>query len=415
MCFSRFLLLASLLVAPAVLAGADRSQPPAGAGRLVAIGDVHGAYDQLVAILTHIKLIDPSQRWTGGRATLVQTGDFTDRGAKVRQVMDLLMALEQSARRGGGQAITLLGNHEVLNILGDYRYVTSEIAATFADARSSARRENAWKDYERLAAARAKLRATLPPALRQTREEWIVAHPLGWLEYREALGPRGRYGRWLRGKAIATTVDGTIFMHAGISPDRPATVDEVNKQARQEMARYEAFLERMVDAKLALPFFTLQEVLEVASAELEAAGAVLADAKAKNETPDLSMFDVPLLREAVEITKIGEWSLLAGEGPLWFRGYANWPEDGMARAKVGAFLDKVGAKRIVVGHTPTKDARIAARYGLRVLVIDTGMLTEAYQGRPSALEIRGTELRALYEDGIVPLAAVSAPAIAPAR
>jgi hypothetical protein len=192
-------------------------------------------------------------------------------------------------------------------------------------------------------------------------------------------------------------------------------VDEVNKQARQEIARYEAFVQSLVEAKLALPYFTLQEVLEVASAELEAVSAVLADAKAKNETPDLSMFAVPVLREAVEITKIGDWSLLAGEGPLWFRGYANWPEDGMARAKVGAFLDKAAVKRIVVGHTPTKDARITPRYDARVVVIDTGMLTEAYQGRPSALEIRGARMSAIYEDGTVPLAAASAPAMALGR
>jgi hypothetical protein len=414
MCFSRSLL-AVVLFSQVGFAQADRPPASLGTGRIVAIGDVHGAYDQFVAILTRAKLVDAAQRWAGGRATLVQTGDYTDRGAKVRQVLDLLMALEQSARRGGGEVITLLGNHEVLNIIGDFRYVTPEIAAAFADAKSPSRRENTWKDYERLVAARAKVRATLPPVLRQTREQWIAAHPLGWIEYREALGPRGRYGKWLRGKSIATTVDGTIFMHAGISPDRPATVDQVNRQARQEMARYEAFLRRLVEAKLALPYFTMQEVLEVASAELEAVAAVLADAKARNEAPDLSAFEVPLLREAVEITKIGEWSLLAGEGPLWFRGYANWPEDGMARAKVGGFLDKVGVKRIVVGHTPTADARITPRYDARVVVIDTGMLTEAYKGRPSALEIRGAQMSAIYEDGTVPLAVASAPAMAIGR
>jgi hypothetical protein len=378
--------------------------------RIVAIGDVHGAYDQFVSILTRAELIDAQQKWTGGRATFVQTGDYTDRGAKVRQVLDLLMALEQSARSAGGQVVTLLGNHEVLNILGDMRYVTPEICSAFADERSESRRESAWKQYESLAAERAKVRTTLPPLYRQTREEWMAAHPPGWLEYREALGARGTYGRWLRSKQIAANLDGTIFMHAGISPELPATVDAVNTRARDEMARYEAYVENVVDAKLALPFFTFDEVLQLSGSELEAAAAVMEAAKAKGVAPDLSGFNVALLREGLEITKITDWSLAAPEGPLWFRGYANWPDDEPTRAKVSTFLDQANVKRIVVGHTPTPDSRITPRFGARVFIIDTGMLTPVYKGRPSALEILGTRLTAIYEDGAVPLTASSNPA-----
>ncbi len=61
--------------------------------RIVAIADIHGAYGPLVSILTKAGLIDAQQKWTGGRTTLVQTGDYTDRGAEVRKVLDLLMAL----------------------------------------------------------------------------------------------------------------------------------------------------------------------------------------------------------------------------------------------------------------------------------------------------------------------------------
>ena len=407
MSISRTFLLSLLLVAQGAFAQGDR--------RIVAIGDVHGGYDEFVSILTHAGLIDAGQRWTGGKTSFVQTGDYTDRGAKVREVLDLLMALEPKVRAGGGEITILLGNHEVLNIIGDLRYVTPEICKAFIDGQSEARREDAWKDFEALAATRAKARATVPAVYRQTKDEWMAAHPPGWLEYREALSARGKYGRWLRTKSIAASVDGTIFMHAGINPDQPATVDEVNTRARAEMTRYEAYLQRLVDRKLALRWFTLPEVLAVSSSELEAASAVMEDAKVKNVAPDLSGFDVPLLREALEITKIGDWVLLAGEGPLWFRGYANWPDDGATTAKVAAFLDKAGVKRMVVGHTPTKDSRIAARFGGRVFVIDTGMLAAVYKGRPSALEIKGLTVSAIYEDGVVPLAPASTPANAVAK
>ncbi len=392
---SRTLLLSLVAIGQVGFAQSDR--------RLLAIGDIHGGYDELVAILTHTRLIDAKGAWTGGPVTLVQTGDFTDRGAKVRQVMDLLMALEGSAKKAGGEVVTLLGNHEVLNIIGDLRDVTPEIAATFADAQSESRREKAWQDYQALVAARARIRTTLPAALRQTREAWMAAHPPGWLEYREALGPRGTYGRWLRTKSIATMREATLFMHAGISPDRPATVDAVNTRAREEMARYESYLERLSARKLALPYFTLPEVIEVASAEIEAINKALDDAKAAAEKPDLSTFDVRLVLDGQEILKMGDSSLLAAEGPLWFRGYANWPEDEATTAKVQAFLDGAGLRRVVVGHTPQQDGRIASRFGGRVLIIDTGMLAAAYMGRPSVLEIRGAQVSALYQDGTVPL------------
>jgi hypothetical protein len=402
--------LAALAVALVVAA-----QPAAQTTRRVyAIGDIHGAYDEFVSILIRAGLMDALQRWTGERAVFVQTGDFTDRGPGVRRVMDLLMGLEQKARFERGEVVLLLGNHEVLNIIGDLRYVTPEIVRAFSDGRSDLRQQEEWEKYASLAAARARARPAVPGVYRQKREQWIDAHPQGWLEYREALSPRGSYGKWLRGKPIAAQIDGTIFMHAGISPDLPATVDQVNARARDEMQRYDAFFQKMIDRKLALPSFTLQEVLQAATAELEAASAAMEAAKAAGNPPDLSSFDVPLLREAVEIQKIFDWSLLASEGPLWFRGYALWPEAETA-AKVIAFLDKSNTKRIVVGHTPSRDGRITARFGGRVLLIDTGMLTSVYNGKPAALEIHGNDLRAIYPDGEMRLSVPTSPPIVLAR
>lgn len=398
-------LVAALLAAPAGLA----QHPP----RIVAVADIHGAYAPFVSILTKAGLIDAQQKWTGGRAVFVQTGDYTDRGADVRRVLDLLMALEESARSGGGQATILLGNHEVMNIVGDLRDVTPEIVRAFVDGRSESRRENAWREYEALVAARKRVRASVPKAYDHTRESWMAAHPPGWLEYRDALGPRGRYGRWLRGKPVAAAIGGTIFMHAGINPDQPMTVDAVNARARGEMARFEKYLQMLVDRKMALPSFTFQEVLDVSASELQAASVVMEAAKAKGEQPDLGAFDIAVLREAVDMIKIDQWTIFAGEGPLWFRGYATWSDEEMPRAKVGALLRKLGVQRIAVGHTPQRDGKIASRFQGRVFVMDTGMLAEVYKGRPSALEIRGDVVNAIYEDGVVPLTSPKARASSP--
>src|SRR6185503_17897911 len=58
--------------------------------RVVAIGDIHGAYDGFVSILRETGLLDNRDRWIGGKAILVQTGDVVDRGADSRKVLDLL-------------------------------------------------------------------------------------------------------------------------------------------------------------------------------------------------------------------------------------------------------------------------------------------------------------------------------------
>jgi len=67
-------------------------------GSVVAIGDVHGDFDDFVAILQKSGLIDAQHHWIGGKTTLVQVGDLLDRGPKPRDVMDLLMALETAGR-----------------------------------------------------------------------------------------------------------------------------------------------------------------------------------------------------------------------------------------------------------------------------------------------------------------------------
>lgn len=373
------------------------------ATRIVAIGDIHGAYDGLTTILRRAGLVNEQLRWSGGRAVLVQTGDYTDRGTDVRKVMDLLMQLEKEARAAGGQAIVLAGNHEIMNAMGDLRDVTPAICATFATPKSEAVREEAWKRYERLAESRAGVMTPPPPVYSLTREAFMAAHPPGCLEYREAMGPNGVYGKWIRGKDIAAVVNGTLFMHAGLNPSRPApaSIAEVNEQARQEVKRLDAYRKRLADRRLALPFFNLQEILDVGVVELTLATRALEAAKTDGTEPPA--FDVPTLREAQAMLEIGKWSLIDPEGPLWYRGWATSPDDAAAGAPLTAFLDQMKLARIVVGHTPTGERRIDARHDGRVVVIDTGMLASYYKGMPSALEIAGGRLKAIYPDGDVEL------------
>ena len=397
-----FLLAIALLWAPA---GPVVAQ---GAARIVAIGDIHGEIDGFKRILQAAGLTDAGGKWIGGRTQLIQTGDYVDRGAGTRAVLDLLMALEPQAKNAGGRAFSLLGNHEVMNLVGDTRDVTREIFATFADANSEKKRNDAWERYARIGAGKLAKGEPVPAVYAQTREAWMTAHPPGYAEYRDAFAPRGKYGAWLRGRPIVTEVDGNIFMHAGISPAMaPAEIDELNTRVRDEIRRLDRFVDRVIAAGLATRTFTLNEILQVASNEIGAANAVIAAAQAEGKQPDRSRLNVPLLMEAQEILKLDGWTVVAPEGALWYRGLATLPDD-PAGGPFAALLTKYRATRFVTGHTPQQTGRITARFGGRAILIDTGMLSY-YKGRASALEIAGDTLTAIYEHERLPLAAMVTP------
>ena len=123
-------------MAASAAAARDESCEITGAERVVAIGDVHGAYPEFLAVLRMAGLVDEKGHWTGGRTHLVQTGDILDRGSGTKQVMDLLMKLEGQAKKAGGRVHALLGNHEAMNLLGDLRYVSREEYKAFEELRS---------------------------------------------------------------------------------------------------------------------------------------------------------------------------------------------------------------------------------------------------------------------------------------
>jgi hypothetical protein len=238
----------------------------------------------------------------------------------------------------------------------------------------------------------------------KTRDEWLAIHAPGYVEYREAVGPRGQYGAWLRGKPIVAEYAGSIFMHAGIAPSQaPSKLEDLNDRVREEVGRIDRFVQRLVDEKLALPFFTLQEILQVAANEIEVANAMITAAKESGAAPDRSKLNVPILTEAQEVMKIQSWTVMNPEGALWYRGFATLPDDA-AGAPFAALLERYGAKRFVAGHTPRQDGRITVRYGGRVILIDTGMLASVFKGRASALEIDGDQLTSIYADGRMPMA-----------
>lgn len=81
------------------------------------IGDGHGQYDRIVALLRAEGLLNADLKWAADNATLVFMGDFFDRGPSGIGLLDMAMRLEREARAAGGEVFSLLGNHDVI-ILG---------------------------------------------------------------------------------------------------------------------------------------------------------------------------------------------------------------------------------------------------------------------------------------------------------
>lgn len=106
--------------AGAVSGPPDAWPPPQ---RLVALGDLHGDVASAILALKLGGLVDDGGRWTGGASWLVQTGDILDRGKNGPSMLEFLGRLEAESAAAGGKAIFLDGNHEVMNLQGDWRYV----------------------------------------------------------------------------------------------------------------------------------------------------------------------------------------------------------------------------------------------------------------------------------------------------
>jgi hypothetical protein len=307
--------------------------------RVVAVGDLHGDYAAWLDIARDAGLIDPTGRWTAGSTTLVQLGDVTDRGPDSLKIIRSLQQLEKQAPRSGGKVIVVLGNHEAMNLLGDYRYTTAGEYAAFVDSQSAALRNRVYEnDHIRLEALYRGQNPTITAA--QARDTWMADHPLGWVEHRIAWKPTGELGRWASRNPAVAKVGDTLFVHGGLSSEySKLTLEEINRRVRDAMTSID-------------------------------------------DSPK-SILDDPL-------------------GPLWYRGLAGPdPEADAERGpaagprptidqELTTVLTAYGAKRIIIAHTPNLGGIVIASGG-RLVRIDTG-ISRFYGGPMTWLEIVGDRL-----------------------
>jgi hypothetical protein len=342
--------------------------------RVVAFADVHGAYAELTTLLRTAGMVDEALRWSGGRTHLVSLGDLLDRGDDSRRVMDLLMRLQQEAAAAGGRVHVVLGNHEAMNVLGDLRYVNAGEYAAYAGDEPAGERER----------RRAEWLASRGP---DSGAAFDAQFPPGFFGHRAALSPDGTYGRWLLGLPVVLAIGETAFMHGGPSKLLAGlALLDVEARYRAAVREYLAALEALETAQLVRPEDPYAERPALAAQRLAANATVDEATRAR-------------LAAAVERLAAADRNpLLEPDGPNWYRGAALCHEVSEADV-VDPFLERAGARRLVLGHTVARDAQVASRFDGRVVKLDAGMNRAAYRGRPAALILERGEARVVYADG----------------
>jgi hypothetical protein len=313
-----------------------------GVERIVAIGDLHGDYENYIKALRAAGLVNKKGKWSGGSTHLVQTGDIPDRGADTLKIIDHISKLGKQAQRKGGRVHNLIGNHEAMNVYGDLRYVHAGEFEAFVTRGSESLRDRYYDVVmQSFEAQDPEGFAALPE---NYREEWNSKIPLGWVEHRQAWdpawNPQGEYANWVLDKKIAIRINNTIFLHGGISGYYcQNSLESMTQKARASLRNFDPLNPGLIDDE---------------------------------------------------------------NGPLWYRGLSGVEPQALPET-VDAILEHHGANHIVVGHTPTNGV-IWPLFEAKVVVIDSG-ISSAYGGHIAYLEIKPDGLFAGYPNHKLPLPA----------
>lgn len=375
--FARILVLLVCLYAPPSMAQAE-DWHFSDVERVVSIGDVHGAYEALVATLQSAGVIDEDLRWSGGRTHLVSTGDLLDRGAESRRVLDLMMRLEREASATGGRVHQLLGNHEVMNLNADLRYVADAEFAAFRDMESNEEREFWFRHF----------RQRMPADSDEDTVRWKFEEksPPGYFGHRRAFRSDGPYGEWLLSKPLIVVINDVAYTHGGLPPFvAEYGLDGVNGRLKDDISGYVQMVEALQEMEILNPVDRFREV-PVVLQEYAEAGLLQQEA-----------YDA-----AVQLVDFGASALHGPAGPTWYRGSASCNAL-IEGDSLQAALKKVGASRVVVGHTTTATRQVQQRMNGRVVEIDTGMLNEVYSGTGNALVIENGHTSVVSQDGATDL------------
>jgi hypothetical protein len=186
--------------------------------RIVVIGDIHGDLNMMKQLLKAGGVIDNDGKWTTGKnkdTVVVQVGDQIDRcrfnGILCKEknatendegndwvILQYMTKLHSMAQEHGGAVYSLLGNHELMNVDGDFRYVSYAGFKEFEDYKKPDGKSFPTGDYTQ------ENGTTLPYGAEA--REW-------------AFKPGNPISEFLAcTRLMAITIGSNLFVHAGILP-----------------------------------------------------------------------------------------------------------------------------------------------------------------------------------------------------
>ncbi len=331
--------------------------------RVVAFADVHGAFDDWTAMLKELNVIDAQLNWSGGKTHLVSLGDLIDRGPGSRKVVELLMKLDGQAAKAGGAVHLVLGNHEVMVMTGDLRYVSPVEFAAFADSETQQERDALYKEYRRYNSGGedAVVRATFD-----------LQYPRGFVGLKKTFSLNGEQGRWLSLQPFIIRVNDKVYMHGGIASDASEkSISALNTQMQGELMAYLESIQALQKAgvmPLHVDYFTRRTFLNTR----------MEDFAKLNPGVEPGWYG-----DMLKVFDAQKHFVFSDDSPNWYRGTAMCHPYAES-FNTERFLKRVGAKQLVMGHTPTK-GKVRQRMDGLAIRLDTGMLKAVYNGQASAL------------------------------
>ncbi|MBN1907570.1 MAG: metallophosphoesterase [Deltaproteobacteria bacterium] len=370
--FYTYLLPFFIFISSIITSAADRPFDINTSSKIIAFGDVHGAYDELVSLLKETGVIDNNLNWSGGNSHLVSMGDLLDRGPRSRDVIELVMRLQAQAEKSGGAVHVLLGNHELMALTGNRDYVTQDDYMAFAGDETAKEREELRLEY---------LKAHEGQDDKNYNEEFDKLYPVGFTALDRAFGPEGAIGKWLLDQLLILKINDTLFVHGGIPFElMDKSLLEINTEGKKDINRYIDTVERLRKASVLPVYVGFYDRVSYLNARAKKIIDADPDIKLNSEKRPVWFDDVLELFEAQNA-----W-FLSSDGPLWYRG-TSLCNINIESFITERFLKRVKASRVVVGHTPTANGKVVERMDGLVIRLDTGMLKSYYKGQPSALII----------------------------
>ena len=102
--------------------------------KIIAFGDIHGDLNAFKNCLRKANLINLQDRWIGGITHVVQVGDILDRKPRAEDnsdedsefiIISFILKLQIESFLNGGGYHPVIGNHELMNIMGIFDYVSN--------------------------------------------------------------------------------------------------------------------------------------------------------------------------------------------------------------------------------------------------------------------------------------------------